>query len=308
MLSARSATIVKAETREKNGKKFTEYIIDIATQTGDEYTVARRFSEFHSLYQLMVHNFQITSPFPPKKLNKLKSALVENRKLQLQEFLKNVINHPSPIVRKSTDLERFLDQNNPIFTSKLVSKKVTLENVNKKKVVLELTIVEGKEIKFESKSMWDVISYCVFDFDKSPTQESVSTTTTPGSPNGSSNDVGSLNNMSSSIFHGNWKTDAIPGPYPSWNRKENINIKGKKVIHFDVHSTVEGENKNTKIGSCQLQLSSLGLNNYSPVAVSIPLEPKNSVGDQQSSTIINNHQLIHIYYFFSIPRQQYYSL
>ncbi|KYR02637.1 hypothetical protein DLAC_00086 [Tieghemostelium lacteum] len=121
---ARSIEITKAENREVSGKAFTEYIIDIVDNDGKEYTIARRFSEFYSLYQLMKHNFQIKYEFPPKRLNKLNRDLVAMRQKSLQEFIKFLIVHPSPPVRKSYDLSRFLDQNNPVFSNKLIIKKL----------------------------------------------------------------------------------------------------------------------------------------------------------------------------------------
>ncbi|EFA76307.1 hypothetical protein PPL_10070 [Heterostelium album PN500] len=116
-LDKRAITIPKAETREKNSKKFTEYIIDIVVENGEEY--------------------------------------------------------------------------------KLVNKKVTLEDVSKKKITLEMTVAEGKDIKMGTKSMWDIVSYCIFDIDKQP-------------------------DNSNSFIGPAFKSNTIPGPYPQWNYKQSI--------------------------------------------------------------------------------------
>ncbi|GAM21067.1 hypothetical protein SAMD00019534_042420 [Acytostelium subglobosum LB1] len=267
-LDKRSAAISKTETREKNGKKFTEYIVDIVVDNGEEYSIARRFSEFLALNQLMVHNFQIKYPFPPKKLNKLNATLVESRRKSLQEFLQHLITCPTASVRRSTDLARFLDPTNPVFTNKLVHKKVTLEDVNKRKQMLEITVVEGKDIKQGAKSMWDIVSYCVYDVDKQPEE--------------------------TNTFIGHtYRTPTIPGPYPNWNYRQTVNIKDKKKLYLKVYSSLDtNSTTNTNniangvaggestapsvIGTAELAFSSLSLNNYSPTTHSLPLEPKGS--------------------------------
>ncbi|EAL64693.1 hypothetical protein DDB_G0285711 [Dictyostelium discoideum AX4] len=200
-----------AENREQFGKKFTEYIIDITNSNGHEYTIARRFSEFHSLYELLVHNYQIQFPFPPKKLNKLNVNIIEIRKKALQDFLKFLVIHPSASVRKSDDVIRFLDQNTASFNNKLIKEKLTFEQVNQKKksVKLEVSIVEGKEFRLQKKSMWDIVSYCIFDVGHEPIDGQKSTK----------------------------KTSIIAGPYPRWSYKTKVTIKSsepQKTLYFKV--------------------------------------------------------------------------
>ncbi|KAK5580560.1 hypothetical protein RB653_000580 [Dictyostelium firmibasis] len=284
-----------AENREQFGKKFTEYIIDITTSTGHEYTIARRFSEFYSLYELLVHNYQIQFPFPAKKLNKLNSNIIEIRKKALQDFLKFLVIHPSASVRKSDDVLRFLDQNTANFNNKLIKEKLTFEQVNQKKksVKLELSIVEGKEFKLHKKSMWDIVSYCIFDVGHEPIDGQKSTKKTP----------------------------IIAGPYPRWSYKTKVTIKAseqQKTLYFKVFNqestlsiTPSGGNGgssssfssnsmgnggsgileehnsgsvtiNTKdckvdlIGSCSVDVDKLQITNQSPTLHVLHLEPEGS--------------------------------
>ncbi|KAN0041877.1 hypothetical protein ACTFIV_004430 [Dictyostelium citrinum] len=289
-----------AENREQFGKKFTEYIIDITTSNGHEYTIARRFSEFHSLYELLVHNYQIQFPFPPKKLNKLNVNIIEIRKKALQDFLKYLVIHPSASVRKSDDVIRFLDQNTASFNNKLIKEKLTFEQVNQKKksVKLEVSIVEGKEFRLQKKSMWDIVSYCIFDVGHEPIDGQKSTK----------------------------KTSIIAGPYPRWSYKTKVTIKSsepQKTLYFKVfnqESTLSitpsgssgssnnnsgGNNNNNNnninnggsgilddnsgsvtintkdckvdlIGSCSVDIDKLQITNQSPTLHVLHLEPEGS--------------------------------
>jgi len=305
----RSAVILKAENRDHSGKKYTEYIIDITTSNGYDYTIARRFSEFHCLYELLFHNFQIQFTFPPKKLNKLSGSLIEIRKKELENFLKFLINHPTPAIRKSSDLIRFLDQNNPSFSNKLIKQRVTFEDLNNKKkgLTMEITIVEGKDIKLATKSMWDLSPFVVYEYGKEP----------------------DLKNTKSQKM-----TSIIVGPYPQWAFKSRVNIDKKttdKKIYFKVYNSLKMEqsllltetnsesieknttpsssptitssnnnnNNNTSknipdnlqsselIGTCSIDISNSNISNQSPSFFSLKLE-----GSQGSGEILVNLILV----------------
>ncbi|KAF2071558.1 hypothetical protein CYY_007130 [Polysphondylium violaceum] len=296
----RSALILKAENRDHSGKKYTEYIIDVVTSSGYDYTIARRFSEFHSLYELLFHNFQIQFTFPPKKLNKLNGNLIEMRKKELENFLKFVINHPTSAIRKSNDLVRFLDQNNASFSNKLVKQRITFEDLSNKKkgLTMEITIVEGKDIKLSGKSMWDIVPFCIYEYGKEPDLKTIKS-----------------QNM----------TSIIVNPYPQWAFKGRISIDKKtisdKKIYFKVYNSLKVEqsllltetnsesiDKNTNnssssinsgsssnhnssnsikpipdniqsselIGTCSIDMSNSNISNQSPSFFTLKLSPEGS--------------------------------
>ncbi|EGC33926.1 hypothetical protein DICPUDRAFT_88567 [Dictyostelium purpureum] len=283
-VDVRNVSIMIAENREQYGKKFTEYIIDVTTSSGSEYTIARRFSEFFSLYELLVHNFQIQFQFPPKKLNKFSGNIIEARKKSLQDFLKFLVIHPSLSVRKSSDLSRFLDQNTPNFNNKLTKEKVTFEEVNQKKksIKLELSIVEGRDFKIPKKSMWDIVSFVMWEVGHEPDPSTVK----------SSN-----------------KTPLIAGPYPRFGHKTRVTIKkdSEKILYFKIfnkdtgavgsaasthggadsnhnsssslgsppNSPTRGNNDNIElIGTCSIDIEKLQITNQSPTLHVLQLEPE----------------------------------
>lgn len=110
-------SIPKTQNIGKGNKCVTHYLLVVeatssTTQEVWQWMKARRYSEFHGLYQEMKKKFpeQLKKVnFPPKKMfNRMSSAVIAERRVMLEEFL-GVVVEDLNIINTDTHLRAFLE-------------------------------------------------------------------------------------------------------------------------------------------------------------------------------------------------------
>lgn len=89
-----------------SSSSFHVYQLNLRTETGQEWSIYRRYSQFHSLHQkLKVKDPEIGKlRFPPKRrLNSKASTIVQDRRIKLEEYMRCLINYIGEKSSKDTD-------------------------------------------------------------------------------------------------------------------------------------------------------------------------------------------------------------
>ena len=113
--------------KDKNGKPYLEYIININYDNNKNWNISRRFNQFTNLYKtlrtLSKENFELPeSSNIFSNITAMFSGLShENKIIQLEKFLKdlsetNVINTSKPF-RKFLEFEQYIDEDNEVIVN-----------------------------------------------------------------------------------------------------------------------------------------------------------------------------------------------
>src|SRR5271156_227891 len=102
--------------REEDGREFALYVIEVQRKAGEQmpaasWAVARRYSEFHALYQRLRMRYPSTRSleFPRRRVvMKLQKEFLHKRRLALEGYLRELLLRPD--VCRSRELRSFLSQ------------------------------------------------------------------------------------------------------------------------------------------------------------------------------------------------------
>lgn len=98
-------------TRKSGDTPFTVYVIDVGVGV-QQWSVRRRYSDFYYVHGLLKEYVDAMPSLPPKRYfgSSSSSKFVEERRIQLEQYLLEVVCQPQAWVR--SDLVQFLDSDN----------------------------------------------------------------------------------------------------------------------------------------------------------------------------------------------------
>jgi len=95
-------------------KTFTVYQINVTTESGRYFSLAKRYSSFYNLYMKCRDKYFLNIAFPPKKLSNTSSKILESRREDLEKYLQCLAKiYPLPIeLIEFLELENFSGSEN----------------------------------------------------------------------------------------------------------------------------------------------------------------------------------------------------
>ena len=98
-------------TRKSGDTPFTVYVVEVMVGV-QQWSVRRRYSDFYYVHSLLKAYIEEMPSLPPKRYfgSSSNSKFVEERRLQLEQYLHEVVRKPQAWVR--SDLVQFLDSDN----------------------------------------------------------------------------------------------------------------------------------------------------------------------------------------------------
>jgi hypothetical protein len=163
-------------------KKVALYMITVTSRDGDEWKVARRYSQFLSLHQELQSKTSRSLTFPPKKFTlTMDESKLKQRTTLLQKFLDQLMEMPN--LTSTMEFMRFIDPLESPSVLSLSYQEVTLSSDALVQIVdtppfyqqLErqerfLMLVQAKLFVFRDENAVDALhivalDYCVADFD-----------------------------------------------------------------------------------------------------------------------------------------------